>query len=81
MSNVTNLLRRHRNFSLRSTFYELCRETFEQSQLCRIERLLLLREMAVNFGLVCGHLRPKRGRQSNFSPEEKVALMFLKMKI
>ena len=35
--------------------------------------------MAVNFGLVGNHPVRKRGRKSFFSPEGKVALMFLKM--
>ncbi|MDY5823233.1 MAG: hypothetical protein SPJ99_00035 [Candidatus Coprenecus sp.] len=32
-----------------------------------------------NFGLVSKSLRPKLGRKSYFTPEGKVALMFLKM--
>ena len=44
-----------------------------------MKRLLPLHEMAVNFGLVSNHLVRKRGRKSFFSPEGKVALMFLKM--
>lgn len=35
--------------------------------------------MADNFGLVRKSLRPKLGRKSYFTPEGKVALMFLKM--
>ena len=35
--------------------------------------------MAENFGLVSKSLRPKLGRKSYFTPEGKVALMFLKM--
>ena len=35
--------------------------------------------MAENFGLVSKSLRPKLGRRSYFTPEGKVALMFLKM--
>ena len=45
----------------------------------RIKKLLPLREMAENFGLVRKSLRPKLGRKSFFTPEGKVALMFLKM--
>ena len=37
-------------------FNELCRETFEQSELGRIKRLLPLRELAVSFGMVVGNL-------------------------
>ncbi len=41
--------------------------------------MLPLREMAENFGLVRKSMRPKLGRKSFFTPEGKVALMFLKM--
>jgi hypothetical protein len=44
-----------------------------------MKRLLPLHEMAVNFGLVGNHPIRKRGRKPLFSPEGKVALMFLKM--
>ena len=60
-------------------FYELYYSTFEKSELGRIKKLLPLREMAENFGLVRKSMRPKLGRRSFFTPEEKVALMFLKM--
>ena len=60
-------------------FYDLYRSTFEKSELGRIKRLLPLREMAENFGMVSKSLRPKLGRRSYFTPEGKVALMFLKM--
>ena len=60
-------------------FYDLFRVTFENSELGRMKRLLPLHEMAVNFGLVGNHPVRKRGRKSFFSPEGKVALMFLKM--
>ena len=60
-------------------FYELYYSTFEQSKLGRIKKLLPLREMAENFGLVRKSMRPKLGRRSFFTPEGKVALMFLKM--
>ena len=62
-----------------SNFYDLYRSTFEKSELGRIKNLLPLHEMAENFGLVSKILNPKRGRKSFFSPEGKVALMFLKM--
>ena len=81
MSNITNFAEKAPNLPFTEyDFYELYRETFEQSELGRIKRLLPLREMAVSFGLVSGSLRPKRGRRSHFTPEGKVALMFLKMK-
>ena len=60
-------------------FYELYYSTFEKSELGRIKNLLPLREMAENFGLVRKSMRPKLGRKSFFTPEGKVALMFLKM--
>ena len=60
-------------------FYELYYSTFEKSELGKIKKLLPLREMAENFGLVRKSMRPKLGRRSFFTPEGKVALMFLKM--
>ena len=43
-----------------------------------MKRLLPLREMAVNFGLVSNRHERKRGPKPYFSPGGKVALMFLK---
>ena len=43
-----------------------------------MKKLLPLREMAESFGLVRKSMMPKRGRKSYFTPEGKVALMFLK---
>ena len=60
-------------------FYDLYRSTFEKSELGRMKKLLPLHAMAENFGLVGKSLRPKLGRKSYFTPEGKVALMFLKM--
>jgi hypothetical protein len=60
-------------------FYDLFRITFENSELGRMKRLLPLHEMAVNFGLVSERYECKRGPKPFFSPEGKVALMFLKM--
>ena len=45
----------------------------------RMKKLLPLHAMAENFGLVSKSMRPKLGRKSYFTPEGKVALMFLKM--
>ena len=59
-------------------FYDLFRITFENSELGRMKRLLPLREMAVNFGLVSNRHERKRGPKPYFSPGGKVALMFLK---
>lgn len=44
-----------------------------------MKKLLPLHAMAENFGLVSKSLRPKLGRKSYFTPEGKVALVFLKM--
>ena len=52
-------------------FYDLYRSTFEKSELGRIKKLLPLREMAENFGLVRKSMRPKLGRKSFFTPEGK----------
>ena len=60
-------------------FYELYYSTFEKSELGRIKNLLPLREMAENFGLVRKSMSPNLGRKSFFTPEGKVAQMFLKM--
>lgn len=60
-------------------FYDLYRSTFENIELGRIKKLLPLHAKAENFGLVSESLRPKLGRKSYFTPEGKVALMFLKM--
>jgi len=61
-------------------FYELYRATFENSELGRMKKILPLHKMAESFGLVRNSMTPKRGRKSYFTPEGKVALMFLKMK-
>ena len=60
-------------------FYELYRKTFENTELGRIKKLLPLHKMAESLGLVSKSMRPKLGRKSYFTPEGKVALMFLKM--
>ena len=60
-------------------FYDLYRRTFEKSELGRIRRMLPLHEMAECFGLTSKVMRPKLGRRAYFTPEGKVALMFLKM--
>ena len=59
-------------------FYKDYEESFKKSEIGRIHTLLPLHEMAVRFGLVDAHPRKKAGRKSYFSPEGKVALMFLK---
>ena len=45
----------------------------------RIKKLLPLREMTDNFGLVRKSMRPKLGGKPFCSPDGGVALMFLKM--
>ena len=81
MSKITNFAEIAPNLPFTEyDFYDLYRETFEKSELGRIKHLLPLREMAESFGLVNKSMRPKLGRKSYFTPEGKVALMFLKMK-
>jgi hypothetical protein len=60
-------------------FYELYRKTFEITELGRIKKLLPLRKMAESLGLVSNSMRPRLGRRPYFTPEGKVALLFLKM--
>ena len=60
-------------------FYDLYQKTFEGTVLGRMKKVLPLREMADTFGLVNKRQVPKRGAKPYFSPEGKVALMFLKM--
>ena len=50
---------------------------FRKERIGQDTKLLPLREMAENFGLVRKSMRPKLGRKSFFTPEGKVALMFL----
>lgn len=45
-----------------------------------MKKILPLHEMAKSLGLISESLRPQRGRRSYFTPEGKVAMMFLKMK-
>lgn len=60
-------------------FYELYYSTFEKSELGRIKKLLPLRKMAENIGLIRKSMGLKLGRRSFFTPEGKVTLMSLKM--
>lgn len=53
-------------------FYKNYEQSFEQTELGRIKKLLPLREMAISFGLIEEHpksLRVKRGRKSFFTPD------------
>ena len=59
-------------------FYKDYEESFKKSELGRFRALLPLREMAIRFGLIDSVSRRKVGHKSYFSPEGKVALMFLK---
>ena len=60
-------------------FYELYRRTFATGEPGKIRKRLPLGEMAENFGLISKSMRAKKGRKTYFTPEGKVALMFLKM--
>ena len=59
-------------------FYDLYQKTFEGTELGRMRKVLPLHEMADAFGLVSKRQVPKRGPEPYFSPEGKVALVFLK---
>ncbi len=64
MSNVRNFSEIAPNIAFPEfNFYELYYSTFEKSELGRIKKLLPLREMAENFGLVRKSMRPKLGRR------------------
>ena len=58
-------------------FYKDYEESFKKSELGRLHALLPLHEMAVRFELTDSYPRKKAGRKPYFSPEGKVALMFL----
>lgn len=60
-------------------FDDLYRLSFEKSGLGRTKRVLPLREMEENSGLAIKSISPILGRKSLFTPEGKVAMMFLKM--
>jgi len=60
-------------------FYDLYLKTFEGTELGRMKKVLPLRQMAETFGLASKRQVPKRGAKPYFTPEGKVALMFLKM--
>ena len=60
MSKVRNFSEIAPNIAFQEfNFYELYYSTFEKSELGRIKKLLPLREMAENFGLVRKSMRPK----------------------
>lgn len=85
MAKVRNLTQIEKTLAFTEyDFYELYQKAFETHELGRIKRLLPLREMAEKMGLIRTDpkkksLRVKRGRKSFFSPEGKVALVYLKM--
>lgn len=60
-------------------FYEVFNQSFENSELGRIKRLLPLHEMAEAYGLTTDTTKARRGRKSYFTGEGKIALMFLRM--
>ena len=59
-------------------FYDLYLKTFDDTELGRMKKVFPLRQMAETFGLVSERQVPKRGAKPYFTPEGKVALMFLK---
>ena len=80
MAKIQNLSELSQSFSFTEyDFFDFYRRSFERSELGRIKKLLPLHEMAEDFGLVSGRRAPKRGWKPYFTPEGKVALMFLKM--
>ena len=80
MAKVQKLSELSQSFSFTEyDFYEHYRRTFESTVLGKMKKLLPLREMAENFGLVSRSRLPKRGPKPYFTPEGKVALAFLKM--
>ena len=60
-------------------FFSYYQESFNASPLGKIHSTLPLHQMAIDFGLTDERRRKKRGRKSYFSPEGKIALMFLRM--
>ena len=80
MARVQKLSELSQSFSFTEyDFFDFYRRSFEHTALGRMKQHLPLREMAENFGLVNKRRAPKRGRKPYFTPEGKVALMFLKM--
>jgi len=80
MAKIQKLSELSQSFSFTEyDFYEHYRRTFENTVLGKMKKLLPLREMAENFGLVSKRRSPKRGPKPYFTPEGKVALAFLKM--
>ena len=68
MAKVQNLSELSQSFSFTEyDFFDFYRRSFERSELGRIKKLLPLREMAEDFGLVSGRRAPKRGRTSSVS--------------
>ena len=55
-------------------FHERYYSTFEKRELGKIKKLLPLREMAEDFGLIRKSMKPKLGHKSFFTLEGKVAL-------
>ena len=79
MAKIQNLSELSQSFSFTEyDFFDFYRRSFERSELGRMKKLLPLHEMAESFGLVSKRRAPKRGQKPYFTPEGKVALMFLK---
>ena len=80
MAKIQNLSELSQSFSFTEyDFFDFYRRSFEHTELGRMKKHLPLREMAESFGLVSNRRAPKRGRKPYFTPEGKVALMFLKI--
>ena len=79
MAKIQKLSELSQSFSFTEyDFYEHYRRTFENTVLGKMKKLLPLREMAENFGLVSKRRSPNRGPKPYFTPEGKVALALLK---
>lgn len=80
MTKVQNILELQPELPLSEyNFYSFYQESFKTSLLGKIHGTLPLHQMAIDFGLVDESTRTKRGRKSYFTPEGKIALMFLRM--
>ena len=76
----TKIIRIKAKFTVHGVrFLRLYQKTFEGTVLGMMKKVLPMREMADTFGLVNKRQVPRRGAKPYFSPEGKVALVFLKM--
>ena len=80
MTKIQNISELHPELPLSElNFFSYYQDSFNASLLGKIHRILPLHQMAIDFGLIDESRRKKRGRKSYFSPEGKIALMFLRM--